>query len=323
MNADAEKSKWLNHEGFTKSFEGKAELKAEIERWTSSKSPVHYFVKEVSVGLKDFDMPEGVVFIDTPGLNDVVEFRSNITRQYINRANAVFMCVKSDSLTGDELKTLYRVFTNTHGKVNKVYVIGTQLDTLNEPKEDWALQSKEWTKYLEEPSCYGDKKLVETNLIPVSGFLYSLLEDYRAGRLDDDKNFDLESALLKLRIRRNQLDERFDELEDFTNIKFLYKKIQSEVVDKYKSELLDDIRRAYENCQFGLKKVLGDKKVEQEKVIRDSQLNIDEIRGKLEKQQAELEQVQKDKSDLETFVKQLKAETSKRVEEVITAIKGR
>ena len=323
LNADAEKSKWLNHEGFTKSFESKAELKAEIERWTSSKSPVHYFVKEVSVGLKDFDMPEGVVFIDTPGLNDVVEFRSNITRQYINRANAVFMCVKSDSLTGDELKTLYRVFTNTHGKVNKVYVIGTQLDTLNKPKTDWQKQSVEWTKYLEEPSCYGDKKLVENNLIPVSGYLYSLLEDYRAGRLDGKKTHKLNAVINNLYIDRTQLDERFDELEDFTNIKFLYKKIQAEVVDKYKSELIDDIRRAYENCQFGLKKVLGDKKVEQEKVIRDSQLNIDEIRGKLEKQQAELEQVQKDKSDLETFVKQLKAETSKRVEEVVAAIKGR
>ncbi len=322
LNADAEKSKWLNHEGFHKNCESKAELKAEIEKWTSSKSPVHYFVKEVSVGLKDFEMPEGVVFIDTPGLNDAVEFRSNITRQYINRANAVFMCVKSDSLTGDELKTLYRVFTNTHGKVNKVYVIGTQLDTLGRPQKDWQEQSVEWTKYLEEPSCYGDKKLVANNLIPVSAYFYSLLEDYRAGRLDDDKQFDLESALLKLRIRRNQLDERFDELEDFTNIKFLYKKIQAEVVDKYKSELIDDICRAYENCQFGLKKVLGDKKLEQEKVIKDSQLSIDEIRQERDKRLQELQQAQEDKRELEVFVKQLKAETNHRVEEVIAMIKG-
>ena len=59
--------------------------------------------------------------IDTPSLNDVVEFRSNITRDYIDRANAVFMCVKSDSLTGEELQTLHRVFTNTKGKIDKVY----------------------------------------------------------------------------------------------------------------------------------------------------------------------------------------------------------
>ena len=89
LNADVEKNKWLNHAEEFKTFPDLEKLKAEIEKWTSSTSPSHYFVKEVVVGLKDFDLPEGVVLIDTPGLNDVVEFRSNITRDYIKRANAV------------------------------------------------------------------------------------------------------------------------------------------------------------------------------------------------------------------------------------------
>lgn len=53
-----------------------------------------------------------MVLVDTPGLDDVIEYRSNITREYIDRANAVLMCVRSDALTNGELQTIYRVFTN-------------------------------------------------------------------------------------------------------------------------------------------------------------------------------------------------------------------
>lgn len=324
LNAESEKSRWLNHEVHKIICSDKAALKAEIERWTSSKSPIHYFVKEVSVGLRDFDMPEGVVFIDTPGLNDVVEFRSNITRNYIKRANAVFMCVKSDSLTGEELKTLYRVFDNTMGKVHKVYVIATQTDTLNSPKKDWEKQQIEWTKYLEEDTCYRSVDLVSKNLVPVSGYLYTLLEEYRAGRLteDDERYFDVLSILPKFRIRTNDFNQRFDELEEFTNIKFLYGKIQTEVVSKYKSELLDDIAKSYERCQAAIKKVVSAKKQVQEKIIKDSQMDIEAIRQERDKKSAELQQVQEDKRELTEYVKQLKSATSQRVNELVAAIKG-
>lgn len=324
LNADDEKSKWLNHEVHKIICADKAALKAEIEKWTSSKSPIHYFVKEVTVGLKDFDMPEGVVFIDTPGLNDVVEFRSNITRNYIKRANAVFMCVKSDSLTGEELKTLYRVFDNTMGKVHKVYVIATQLDTLNQPKKDWEKQQIEWTKYLEEDTCYRTVDLVENNLVPVSAYLYTLLEEYRAGNIseNDDRHFDLQAVLPKFRIRSSELNLKFDELEDFTNINFLYGKIQREVVAKYKSELLDDIAKSYERCQAAIRKIVGAKKREQEKIISDSQMDIEAIRQERDKKLAELQKVKEEKRELTEYVKQLKAATSQRVNELVDAIKG-
>ena len=75
-----------------------------------------------------------------------------------------------------------------------------------------------------------------------------MTKDYQALNADAklrDNTLNAPTPFLKLFILRNQLDERFDELEYFTNIKFLYKNIQSEVVDKYKSELIDDICRTY------------------------------------------------------------------------------
>ncbi len=324
LNADVEKNKWLNHAEEFKICPDLAELKIEIEKWTSSTSPSHYFVKEVVVGLKDFDLPEGVVLIDTPGLNDVVEFRSNITRDYMERANAVLACVKADKLEGPVLTTLYRIFENVFKNPEKVYVIATQLDTLNNPKKDWARQEVEWTKYLEEDQCYKSSEVVKNNLIPVSAYLYSMLEDYRNNKIqdDDDKKFELESTLLKLRIRPSQFNEHFEELEEFTNIKFLYGKLQSEIVSKYKTALIDDIRKSYEKCQEDVKKVLGDQRKNQQNIINDSQLDVEDIRRKREEKLAELQGVQNDKRELSEFVRQLQAATEKRIEDVIKAIKS-
>ncbi len=322
LNADAEKSKWLNCETQRKTCANKDELKTEIERWTSSKSPCHYFVKEVLVGLKDFDLPEGVVLIDTPGLDDVVEFRSNITRDYINRANAVLMCVKADKLTGGEHITLQNVFTNTFKHPEKVYVIATQLDTLNKPQTQWIEMQAEWTKYLEGEKYYRSVELVQKNVVPVSAYLYRLLKKYRDNTISEDDEFELSAILNKFRIREKELDSRFKELENFANIKFLYAKIQNEIVTKYKKYLIDDIIASYESHQNSIKNIIGKKKQDQEKVIADSQKNIEEIRRERDKKIEEMKAAQKDKRELSEFVKQLKRETSQRVDELVAAIKG-
>lgn len=242
----------------------------------------------------------------------------------MKRANAVLACVKADKLEGPVLTTLYRIFENVFKNPEKVYVIATQLDTLNNPKKDWARQEVEWTKYLEEEQCYKSSEVVKSNLIPVSAYLYSMLEDYRNNKIqdDDDKNFELESTLLKLRIRPSQLNEHFEELEEFTNIKFLYGKLQSEIVSKYKTALIDDIRKSYEKCQEDVKKVLGDQRKNQQNIINDSQLDVEDIRRKREEKLAELQGVQNDKRELSEFVRQLQAATEKRIEDVIKAIKS-
>ena len=325
LNADTEKGKWLNHAPEKKTFNDsdKSQLKEEIEKWTSSQSPTHYFVKEVTVGLKDFDLPEGVVLIDTPGLNDVVTFRSDITRSYIDRANAVFMCVKSDSLTGEELQTLYRVFTNTKGKIDKVYVIATQLDTLNNPKDDWERQSGEWTKYLKSEQCYKGVNLVHSNLVPVSAYLFTLLEKYKDNQLtEDEEEFTLRPILGKFRIRAKELNSRFNELEDFTNIRPLFHKLQTEVVAKHKEDLIDDIVKSYDTYTKDIQSILQQKKAAQEKIIADSQKGIEEIRRERDQKIEELKKVQEDKQELSAFVKQLKAATSQRVDEVVAAIRS-
>ena len=322
-SSNSEKSNWLGKDPIRKVFQNREELKKEIERWTSSKSPVHYFVKEVVVGLQNFSLPEGMVLIDTPGLDDVVEFRSDITRGYINRANAVLACVKSDSLTGGELSTLQRIFTNTQGHPEKVYIIATQLDTLNHPEKDWAKQVIEWTKYLKGKNCYNNTNLASRNIVPTAAFFYSILEAYRNNQIEKESEAedDLYYAAKKFGVRRD-IDEHFDELVEKTGIRMMHSKLQTEIVPKFREILLSDIKGKYESCLEGIREFAEKQKSEQEDLIQKSSLDLDGIKREREKQESMLAEVQDDKRQLDDFVRELRQETQRRIDEVANQIKN-
>lgn len=324
LHADGEKGNWLGQENKKIVCASREELKAEIARWTSSKSPTHYFVKEVIVGLQDFDLPDGVVMVDTPGLDDVVEYRSNITRDYINRANAVLVCVRSDALTGGELQTILRVFQNARGNAEKVYVIATQIDTLNRPQRDWEKQNEEWLKYLKEQGCYGNRELAQQNLIPVSAWLYSVLQSYKDNEItqNDEAFYDLESALLKYRIRTEDLAEKYHEVEEGTNISLLKAKLQSEIISKYKKMMIEDICIAYEQNKEDIGEQTLRLRNAQQEIIDASSKGLDEIRRKKAEYEEKVKAAEEEKKSLEQLVSSVKAATTKRAEELIAAIKG-
>lgn len=269
-------------------------------------------------------MPDGVVMVDTPGLDDVVEYRSNITRDYISRANAVLVCVRSDALTGGELQTILRVFQNARGNAEKVYVIATQIDTLNRPQRDWEKQNEEWIKYLKAQTCYGNKEIAQQKLIPVSAWLYSALLSYKDNRINEDEDtfFDLESALLKYKIRIEHLTEKYDEVKEATNIGLLKTKLQSEIISRYKKMMVDDICAAYEQNKEDIEEQMRRLQNDQQEIIDASSKGLDEIRKKREEYEAKIKTAEKEKKSIEQLVSSVKAATTKRADEVIAAIKG-
>ncbi len=324
LKAESEKNNWLSHPEQTIICNGKSELADEIMKWTSSKSPVHYFVKEVEVGLKDFRFPEGVVLVDTPGLDDVVEYRSNITRDYIDRANAVLVCVKSDALTGQEMHTIYSVFSNTRYQPEKVYIIATQLDTLNRPEKSWKEQKDEWLKYLKGKGAYGNLQLAEANLIPVSAYLYTLLLQYDTYASDDEseKSWDLDSILSKLRIRITDFHSRYEELMNFTNICLLRNKIEREIVSRHKEIMIEDIENSYFICKEEIHTCLKKIRGEQEDIITTSKGGIEEIIKKQKEFTQKYEEAKNDKKELEVLINKLRIITQKRADELEQSIKA-
>ena len=320
LNANAVKEQWVGRTEETFDCKEKEDVVKEILRWTSSRSPEHYFVKEVEVGLKDIDLPEGVVLVDTPGLDDVVEYRSNITREYIDRANAVLVCVKSDALTGQEMATIYSVFSNTRYKSEKVYIVATQLDTLNRPNENWKEQQEEWIKYLKGPSAYGDKRLAERNLIPVSAYLYTLMKEYNSLSNDDDKMVDLQVTLMKLRCRN--IDEDYQRIMEFTRIDYLRNKIQKEIIDKYKEFLIEDISESYKINQYEIQSTMKKIKESQKEIIKTAQGSLEEIRKKQEEYTKKYQEAEADKQNLDKLLKTLQTLTKRRADELESSIKA-
>lgn len=310
LHAEEEKSEWLDHETITKTV-GNDALEAEIERWTSSKHVEHYFVKEVEIGLSDFAMPEQIVFVDTPGLDDAVKYRSDVTRAYIDRANAVFACVRSDALTGGELNILYRIFSNSSDNPDKIFILGTQWDSLNNPEEDWKKQKAEWAKYLSGSSCYGNIQTAQRNIVYVAAYLKNLCRDYT--KLGKDERKALMSIALKFDVMPMDIEEHLEELMEKSNVSEVHRRIEQDIVPKYKEFLMKDIVSNYQAISAEIRQFFEETRDSQNEVLQTSMKSADEIRQSYEKSRKELDDVQAYREQLEVAMNQLRENTNERV----------
>ena len=231
------------------------ELKKKVKEYTSKNSKIHYFVKELKVYLNNENMHKNVTIVDTPGLDDVVDYRSKITRDYIKRANAVIVCVDSSSLRNDEYLTITKVFENIGDDFYKVMILGTQIDNKNNPKEAWEKQIEEWKKYLKEN--YKDADLLKNNIIGVSSYVFSnLIELENTGKCDNDAIVNIkklaESYGIKVSyeengniiIDRNLIIKNSENIKDLTNIKKV-KSLMNKIIENGEEEVKKDLEKRY------------------------------------------------------------------------------
>lgn len=320
LNAEKEKAQWVGRPDIRVECETKEELKETIKKWTSSQSATHYFVKEVEVGLSRFDLPEGVILVDTPGLNDAVAYRSDITKNYIDRANAVLVCVKADNLTGSELHTICGVFSNARYNPEKVYIIATQQDSLNDPVDDWRKQRKVWLGYLKEKMCYGSELLAAKNLIPTSGYFYTLLSNLEV--LDKKRQFQLYASAMKLECTPEQIVEKLDELLDFTGISNLKRKLGDEIVARYRELLLEDIKSNYDASREAVAEAVQKIKAHQQELIDAASKSLDELEALQKENAGKLAKAQEDQKELEELVAKIQKQTGTRTEQLVAAIRS-
>lgn len=326
LDAENQKSQWINKENKIIFSESLEELKSNILKYTSSRSATHYFVKEVEVGLKDFNIPKQVCFVDTPGLDDVVDFRSNITRQYIDSANAVIVCVKSDSLRSDELLTISRVFANTRNNPEKVFVVGTQVDSLNNPKDDWDKQRDEWIKYLKGKTCYDSLELAQKNLIGTSAYTYNLA--VRCEELTQDEKQILLMYCIKPGVKIlefsdiasqdgfEKLNMKLEDIKNISNVLNLRGVIEKELLAEYNQNLLADFTNKYGSIKNEIDEYAKNQIVSIEEFIKLSSEDIETIRLSRDKKMKELEDIENKKKELSVYLNTLKVhvqETSKQL----------
>ncbi|GAE27771.1 hypothetical protein JCM9140_3930 [Halalkalibacter wakoensis JCM 9140] len=311
LNAETSKNEWVEHHPITLNPTSDEELKRVVKEWTSSKDPKHYFVKEVEIGLADFDLPEQVVFVDTPGLNDAVRYRSDVTRNYIDRANAVILCALSKTLNTGDLQTMYNVFANCRENPEKVYTIGTQLDLLNEPITEWPQLKNQWISYLEGEDCYGSPQKASKNIFGLSAHMYNQAIQYDClGRKDQRK---LENALFNY---NEDYTEIVEEAIKYSDILTFKDSLFMEIVRNHESLLIEELKARFTELQQELLERIVYIKSSQTELLQSADENLEVITEKAKQKEKEVKEMKVNQQTLQGILQKVQKNNSEYLREL-------
>jgi DNA-binding ferritin-like protein len=121
--------------------------------------------------------------------------------------------------------------------------------------EDWEKQRKEWIKYLESPSYYGDATKANQNLIGISAEAYNVsksnfdLNDLARLKILSDEEFDKigEEYYKNKKVFLKEISEQLiTKMIEYSGIKKLEKIIQDNFIKEYRTSLLKDFEEEYQ-----------------------------------------------------------------------------
>lgn len=247
LHAEQIRSNFLDKEDSVFSVETLEEQKNLIDKFTSARYPEHFFAKEVEVGLSEFFAPSNVVIVDTPGLDDPVPYRTNITRRYLHKANVVLLCIRSNrpEMSSTELTQLSYIFQELRYNKERIITIGTQIDEQDDMLVFWkAYTLPEYLKYMSRSTLYGSKEIAEEHIFPISAFYYFYIQKAIAnpqiflGKTEEDK---------KLRRKLEEIVRRYYDVPNYEDLVAEYgeedapKHYRSprQIFDEHKEELLN------------------------------------------------------------------------------------
>ena len=323
LNGDKYKDDWIDHIPINKEVPNK-DIQEELKRWSSSKSPEHYFVKEIEVGISTLskDFPEQVVFVDTPGLSDPVTYRSDITKAYIKQANAVFVCIDAQKMYKEEIETISSVFSFSYKNKNKVHIIATHWDNLNDPIKDWKEQYKYMLRMLVGKTFFDSSETAESNIMYSSAYIYNLCRDYDP--LDSSAKRSLRKFAFNFEdeIDPTELDGCIDFLKRVTNIDRIKEVIREHLISNYEDILNKDIGVRYEDILNNLKRTIREAKANAQDVIATSSADVEKMIEKIETQRKDYEGIFKCKEDLAKTLYEIEKSTYINMENILKKIGG-
>lgn len=333
LNANSIKNEYINREELFITCGNMSELIDRVAEYTSKKSAKHYFVKEITVGLNNKKLPKDIVFVDTPGLNDVVSYRSEITKDYIRKANAVLVCVVAESLKNYELLTILEVFENVGKNVDRVLILGTKLDTLNEPKKGWEKQKKEWINYLIDK--YKDENIMNENILGVSSFVDMKLSEIEKENSIDENSIDIikkfaRSFDINLEIDISKLDNHeslnkayisaiksnISNIRKHTNINNINRILDNNILSKSSEIIIDGFKRSFSNIITDIKNRLYDLYKENNEVKESLDMDEKAKREYIAKKKEEIEELKEGKNEINKAFEKLKSDWLKSNDEL-------
>lgn len=321
LEGDKHKSKWIDHKPIHVEL-ANDEIHQELSKWSSSQSPEHYFVKEIEVGISTLPngFPPEVVFVDTPGLSDPVAYRSNITKNYIKKANAVFVCVDAQKVYKEELETIASVFSFSAHNKNKVHIIATHWDMMNEPLEDWKKQKDFLKKQLLGKAYYDTLEDAERNIMHSAAFIYNICRDYKD--LDKKDRKPLLSFAVKMDYDVEELSKHIPEIMEMTNIDQIRAVINERLVSKYSELMLQDMTLKYKNILALCKRYAANNKQDILKAVTAANSDLETLKDKLNNVQNDYKEIQKSKKMLDSALLTVKKQTEARLNKALVYLEN-
>lgn len=321
LNADSVKKQWVDHES-VKKFLKNEEIESELSIWSSSKHPEHYFVKEIEVGISTLpkDFPKQVVFVDTPGLSDPVGYRSDITKRYIKRANAVFVCIEAKKLNKEEVDTISSVFSISSHNKEKVYVIGTHWDKLNNPLKDWPDAKSFMMEQLTGKGFYDTREIAETHLIHSSAYQHILCRDYNDNDMDATRQ--LMMFALSLGLNFQDIRSCIPKMMEYANIGTISSIVNGDLVRNYAEYMLGDIAANYRSICSDLKRYAEVTRESAESIISAADADMDELQSKLQEAEDRCKTIQANKEALNAALKSISKQSQARLAKMMKSLDG-
>lgn len=314
LNAESQKSKWVGHIPLHKELTSD-EVEGELNKWSSSKSAEHYFVKEIEVGISTLsnDFPSQVVFVDTPGLFDPVSYRSELTKKYIRQANAVFICVDAQKVQKAEIELISTVLSLSSNNKEKVYIVATHWDKLNNPEKDWKEQKAWMVRQLTGKGFFETSTIAEANIMYTAAYIHNLCRDYEA--LDKSEIKSLKKFALDYDYDVDDIEDR-DKMIEKANIYSVFSIIRDKLAGRYRKYLMEDIEHRFVGIQHDLQRIACDTKEDTQEFLISSQEDFEEFQKKAEAKRNDYEKIQKVSEQLNKAIDHIEDNTAKQMEHI-------
>ena len=326
-------TQWIGHESIRLDCNSIEELRTEVAHWTSSHSLEHLFVTEVEafIDRKVFDMPEEVVFVDTPGLQDPVQYRSDITRSYIKNANAVLIAMETKALTAEGLTTITKVLDYIGSARDKAYIIATKRDRVNSFRECEQILDA-WADHLKKAKRYQDRAEAQEHIISTTSYQYLLLrrllelsdeqvDDPEAFTLDEYSN--LESYVKRVQGKRSydvmrlrdKEEDRQSVLAD-TGIEQMKNILNKQMISHFRELKRKDLQEDYLRCRTELLSISKAAAKNNEDLLRSIREGEDALREHLAKARTDYDEAVAKNAEIRRAAEALRRSTAKRLSEL-------
>ena len=214
-----------------------------------------------------------------------------------------------------EIETISSVFSFSSHNKNKVHIIATHWDKLNNPEADWKEQ-KEWLeKQLVGKGFFDTHEMAKSNILHSAAHVFNLCRDY--SQLSSKETKPLRQLAIAFDIDPIEIRDSLNELMELSNIEEIGNIISEKLVKNYVSLLYKDIEKNYFDIIFDLKRYASQTSDDLNKVIDASNEKIEKLRIIETKEKKSYDEVLKCKKQLEAALKTVDMNTKKRLEIIL------